>query len=70
MSGFNFLNDIASTYPMKIGYYSKGKNEKDLYNCYKIPFAGFGYDHTINLYNIFNNQIYFISIYKNNILRC
>ncbi len=52
----NFLNDIASTYPMKIGYYSKGKNETDLYNCFKIPFAGFGYDHSINLSNIFNNQ--------------
>jgi len=52
----NFLNDIASAYPMKIGYYSKGKNEKDLFNCFKLPFAGFGYDHSINLDNIFKNQ--------------
>jgi len=50
-----FLEDISSTFPLKVGYYSRGKNEKDLLNCMSLHFAGFGFDHTINLSNIFKD---------------
>ena len=52
----NFLKDIALSFPQKVGYYSRGKNEEDLSSCLNLPFAGFGYDYTIKLSKIFNKQ--------------
>ena len=50
------LEDISSTFPNKVGYYSKGKQESDIIPCMKYPFAGFGFDKSINLANIFKNS--------------
>ena len=50
------LEDISSTFPNKVGYYSKGKQESDIIPCMKYPFAGFGFDKSITLANIFQNS--------------
>ena len=50
------LQDIAISFPNKVGYYSRGKNLSDLDSILSFPFAGFGYDHTIDLTSIFENQ--------------
>ena len=50
------LQDIAISFPNKVGYYSRGKNLSDLISILSFPFAGFGYDHTIDLTSIFENQ--------------
>ncbi|MDC3131707.1 uroporphyrinogen decarboxylase [Pelagibacteraceae bacterium] len=50
------LQDIAISFPNKVGYYSRGKNLSDLNSILSFPFAGFGYDHTIDLISIFENQ--------------
>ena len=50
------LQDIAISFPNKVGYYSRGKNLSDLNAILSFPFAGFGYDHTIDLTSIFENQ--------------
>ena len=49
------LEDISSSFPKKVGYYSKGKKEEDLKSFFNNPFAGFGFDSSINLKNIFRN---------------
>ena len=51
------LHDIASSFPKKVGYYSRGKTETEIFPLMKYPFAGFGFDKTINLKNIFKNSI-------------
>ena len=55
-SYLNFLKDIALSFPKKVGYYSRGKNEEDLSICLNLPFAGFGYDYSIKLSRIFKKQ--------------
>ena len=50
------LEDIAITFPKKVGYYSRGKDEEDLKKIMKLPFAGFGYDHSVKLSSIFEVQ--------------
>ena len=50
------LQDIAITFPKKVGYYSRGKDEEDLKKIMKLPFAGFGYDHSVKLSCIFEVQ--------------
>ena len=52
----DFLKDIALAFPQKVGYYSRGKNEENLLNCLNLPFAGFGYDYSIKLSNMFKKQ--------------
>ena len=49
------LDDISSSFPKKVGYYSRGKQEKEILPLMKFPFAGFGFDKSINLKNIFEN---------------
>ena len=55
-SYLNFLKDIALSFPQKVGYYSRGKNEEDLSILLNLPFAGFGYDYSIKLSKIFKKQ--------------
>ena len=43
------LEDISLTFPNKVGYYSKGKKASEIIPCMKYPFAGFGFDKSINL---------------------
>ncbi len=50
------LEDISSSFPNKVGYYARGKREEDILSCMKYPFAGFGFDASINLENIFKNS--------------
>jgi len=52
----SILKEISSKFPSKVGYYSRGKNEVDLIPCMQYPFAGFGFDASINLENIFQNS--------------
>ena len=49
------LDDISSSFPKKVGYYSRGKQEKEILPLKKFPFAGFGFDKSINLKNVFKN---------------
>ena len=51
-----FLEEIAISFPNKLGYYSRGKSLTDLNSTISFPFAGFGYDHTIDLKFMFKNQ--------------
>ena len=51
-----FLKDIAISFPNKVGYYSIGKSFSELKSIISFPFAGIGYDHTIDLTSIFKNQ--------------
>jgi len=50
------LDDISSSFPKKVGYYSRGKEEKEILPLMKFPFAGFGFDKSVNLKNIFENS--------------
>ncbi len=50
------LEDISLTFPNKVGYYSRGKQEIDIMPLMKYPFAGFGCDSSINLETIFKNS--------------
>tara|TARA_Y100001936_G_C15993343_1_gene623628 strand:+ start:55 stop:1053 length:999 start_codon:yes stop_codon:yes gene_type:complete len=50
------LEDISVSYPNKVGYYSRGKKEADLLPCMQYPFAGFGFDASIDLKYVFQNQ--------------
>ena len=50
------LEDISSSFPNKVGYYSRGKQEADILPCMNYPFAGFGFDSSINLKNIFKSS--------------
>ena len=52
----HLLDDISSSFPHKVGYYSRGKQEKEILPLMKFPFAGFGFDKSINLENIFKNS--------------
>ena len=52
----SILRDISSNFPNKVGYYSRGKQEADILPCIQYPFAGFGFDSSINLKNIFKNS--------------
>ena len=54
---FNIISNIAQEFPNKIGFYSRGKNFHELESIFKIPFAGIGFDHTINLNNIFESNL-------------
>ena len=51
-----FLEEIAISFPNKLGYYSRGKSLTDLNSIISFPFSGFGYDHTIDLKFMFENQ--------------
>jgi uroporphyrinogen decarboxylase len=55
-SYFNFLQDIALSFPQKVGYYSRGQNEESLSSCMNLPFAGLGYDYSIKLSTMFKKQ--------------
>ncbi len=50
------LEDISLSFPNKVGYYSRGRQEVELLPCMNYPFAGFGFDASINLENIFKNS--------------
>ena len=50
------MEEIAISFPNKLGYYSRGKSLTDLNSIINFPFAGFGYDHTIDLKSMFENQ--------------
>ena len=50
------MEEIAISFPNKLGYYSRGKSLTDLNSIISFPFAGFGYDHTIDLKFMFENQ--------------
>ena len=52
----SILRDISSNFPNKVGYYSRGKQEADILHYIQYPFAGFGFDASINLKNIFKNS--------------
>jgi len=56
LSKYIFLiEDIAKTFPGKVGYYSKGKNFDNIYPLFDYPFAGIGIDHTINIEKSFSS---------------
>ena len=50
------LEDISLSFPKKVGYYSRGKQEADILPLMKYPFAGFGFDASINIKTIFENS--------------
>tara|TARA_Y100001936_G_scaffold74465_1_gene73196 strand:- start:260 stop:1261 length:1002 start_codon:yes stop_codon:yes gene_type:complete len=52
----SILEDISSNFPNKVGYYSRGRQETDLLPCMQYPFAGFGFDASIDLKYIFENS--------------
>ena len=54
---YNILSNIAEEFPNKIGFYSRGKKLHELKSIFKIPFAGIGFDHTINLNKIFESNL-------------
>ena len=52
----SILEDIALSFPNKVGYYSRGKEASNILPLMKYPFAGFGFDSSINLKTIFENS--------------
>ena len=50
---YHFLRNIADEFPNKVGFYTRGKNFTDLEKFFSLPFAGMGFDHTIDLSKIF-----------------
>ena len=51
----SLIEDIAKTFPGKVGYYSKGKNFENIYTLFNFPFAGIGIDHTISIQDSFSS---------------
>ena len=50
---FLMLKNIADEFPNKVGLYLRGKTYDDLKLIFKLPFAGMGFDNTINLGEVF-----------------
>ena len=50
----SLIENIATSFPRKIGYYSRGKNLKEIQKLFNNSFAGFGIDHTISMTEMFN----------------
>ena len=51
-----FLKNISEEFPNKVGFYSRGKNFHDLKSLFSLPFAGMGFDHTIDLSKLFHSN--------------
>ena len=50
------MEEIAISFPNKVGYYSRGKSFVRSKSHHQFSFAGFGYDHTIDLKSMFEKQ--------------
>ena len=50
---FALLKDLTNEFPNKVGYYSRGKEIKELIPVMNLPLAGIGYDHNILLSDVF-----------------
>ena len=50
----SLIEDIAKSFPNKIGYYSRGKNLTEIRKLFNNFFAGFGIDHTISMTEMFS----------------
>ena len=50
------IQDLATSFPNKIGYYCKGKNLEEVKLISNFPFAGLGIDHNLNIIDFFTNS--------------
>ena len=50
------IQDLARSFPDKVGYYCKGKNFKEVMLISNLPFAGLGIDHNLDILKFFLNR--------------
>ena len=50
----SLIEDLANSFPNKIGYYFKGKELKDVKKLFSTPLAGLGINHSINIKETFS----------------
>tara|TARA_B100000579_G_scaffold434500_1_gene455535 strand:+ start:1545 stop:2543 length:999 start_codon:yes stop_codon:yes gene_type:complete len=50
------IKDLTNKFPEKIGYYSRGRNIKELIPFMDFPLAGMGFDKNISLNDVFLNS--------------
>ena len=53
-----FIEDIANSFPNKVGYYCKGKNQEEVKLLLKFPFAGLGIDNKLDIVDLLSSINY------------
>ena len=49
------IQDLANSFPNKVGYYCRGKNQEEVKLISNFPFAGIGIDHNLDIVDFFSN---------------
>jgi len=52
----SLIQDLANSFPNKVGYYCRGKNKEEVKLISKFPFAGLGIDHNLDIVDFFSNS--------------
>ena len=52
----SLIRDLANSFPKKIGYYCKGKNQEEVKLISNLDFAGIGINHNLNLVDFLSNS--------------
>lgn len=50
------IQDLANSFPNKIGYYCRGKNKEEVKLITNFPFAGLGIDHNLDIVDFFSSS--------------
>ena len=53
---FFFLQDLANSFPYKIGYYCKGRSQDEVKLISDLSFAGLGIDHNLDIVDSLSNS--------------
>ena len=51
----SLIEDLANSFPNKVGYYCKGKKQDEVKLILKFPFAGLGIDHHLDIVDFLSN---------------
>ena len=52
----SLIDDLANSFPNKLGYYCKGKNQKEVKLISDLPFAGIGIDHHLDIIDFLSSS--------------
>ena len=52
----SLIQNLANTFPKKLGYYCRGKNRNEIKLISNLPFAGIGFDHNIEILDFLANR--------------
>ena len=51
----SLVQSLANSFPKKVGYYCKGKNQEEVKLISNLPFAGLGIDHNLDILDLLKN---------------